>query len=229
MTMPTDCLSRAMKSRARLRPWSVDAFAASFIGRGQCVSAPAKTRVLEVVYCSCTQARNVGGHRAVRSTACVHEQTPHPPKGGFGMHVNITHGVLCASRCTPRFARLLIAGCPAHRPHNMRYVGVHAQRAKTLAVESGEAPQCRSPAHPRRVVRSRATVARCLQHRFAPAAPRGSLFSCFAVALRMWSLARSARRFKSSVRANRRRRRLSQTLQPRAPQWCVHARRFSCG
>ena len=157
MKTPTDRLSRAVKSRARLRQWSLDAFAASIIDGGMSRSAPAKTRVLEVFY------------------------APHPPKGGFGMHLNITHRALCAARCSQRCAPLLVAGRSAHRPHNVRYAEVHAQRAKTLAVESGEAPQSSSPAHP---------LKRCSFARNRCALPVTSLrtrrpqgapcFSCFA-------------------------------------------------
>lgn len=151
------------KPRARLRQWSAEVLAASFIGSGMSRSAPAKTRVLG----SCFTARESKPKRLQ-----ARADTPHPPPGGFG-HApqhnarSIMRNPLNAalSRCSARG----LCGC---RPHNVRYVEVHAQRAKTLAVGSGEAPQYRSPAHPLRRVRSRATVARCLQHRSHPPPPR---------------------------------------------------------
>ena len=99
--------------------------------------------------------------------------TPHPPQGGF-QRAPQHNARIIMRRCCARHA----SACRADhlfgsRPHNVRYVGVPAQRAKTLAVECGEAPQISSPAHPRRSVCSRATVARCLSHRSHPL-PQGA-------------------------------------------------------
>ena len=57
--------------------------------------------------------------------------------------------------CRSADALLLQRECSPYRPHNLRYVEVPAQRAQTLAVKCGEAPQCRSSTHPLRVVRAR--------------------------------------------------------------------------
>jgi len=108
----------------------------------------------------------------------VPADTPHPPQGGFEQAPQHNARIIMR-RCCARHASACRADHPfGSRPHNVRYVEVPAQRAQTLAVKCGEAPQISSPAHPRRGVRSRATVARCLQHRSHPP-PQGAPCSCF--------------------------------------------------
>ena len=82
--------------------------------------------------------------KALRAPA----DTPHPPQGGFERAPQHNARIIMR-RCCARHA----SACRADhlfgsRPHNVRYVGVPAQRAKTLAVRSGEAPQISSPARP---------------------------------------------------------------------------------
>lgn len=165
------CRSRTQrKARARLRQWSTDTLAASFVGGGMSRSAPADARAGSCFTDRASKRRKarLHSHTFAAPLACT-IRPPIPLEGGFGMHLNITprnYAQCCARHCRAEHRPL--------SPHNPRYVEVHAQRAQTLAVRSGEAPQCRSPAHPLRGVRSRATVARCLQHRSRPPPPKGA-------------------------------------------------------
>ena len=196
MKTPTDRLSRAIKSRARLRQWSADTFAASFIGGGTGVSAPAKTRVLKLFNCSCTQALRVRCS-SIQQWLRLHARTaPHPPNGGFGRACEHNARIIMRTRsCRSAVALLFERGCPAHRPHNVRYVRcTRSERRRSLKSaakrRSVDPPPTRSS-----VVRSRETVARCLQHRFAPAVPKGlPVLVASLTWLRRGSLARSARR-----------------------------------
>ena len=196
MKTPTDRLSRAVKSRARLRRWRLDTSAASFIDGGMSRSAPAKTRVLEVVLlfvhpsviCRLLTCR--AQHRLHARTA------PHPPKGGFGRACEHNAQIIMRTRSGRSAVALLFErGCPADRPHNVRYVRcTRSERRRSLKGaakrRSVDPPPTRSSG-----VRSRATVARCLSHRFAPAAPKGlPVLVASPGWLRHRSLARSARR-----------------------------------
>jgi hypothetical protein len=112
---------------------------------------------------------SVSPREDARAGSCLH---PHPSRG-LGAPQHNARSIMRTRSCRSADTLLLtpqVFGC---RPHNVRYVEVHAQRAKTLAVKNGAAPQCRSPAHPLRDVRSRATVARCLPQRWHPLPPKG--------------------------------------------------------
>jgi len=107
--------------------------------------------------------------KALRAPA----DTPHPPQGGFERAPQHNARIIMRTPLNAARRAALGRGLFGSRPHNVRYVEVPAQRAKTLAVRSREAPQISSPAHPHRGVRTRATVARYLQHRLHPL-PQGA-------------------------------------------------------
>ena len=95
-------------------------------------SAPAKTRVLEIVLLIVHPS---GWDTFVRTfmrcaaPACMPDQTPHPPEGGYGVHLNITHGSLCAPALAAALSRCSLNAGVRLRPHNVRYVEVPAQRS----------------------------------------------------------------------------------------------------
>jgi hypothetical protein len=105
----------------------------------------------------------------VRPKRRTYLQTPIPWKGL--RHAPRHNAQKIMRKCCTRLRRART--CPLS-PHNMRYVEVHAQRAKTLAVESGEAPQISSPAHPLRGARSLTSVFASFSAAGARLPPKGA-------------------------------------------------------
>jgi hypothetical protein len=146
--------------------------AASMSLSGTSRSAPAKTRVLEVVQLIVHPS---GGWLVAishdRSTACMPDQTPIPLEGGFRRACEHNAGKICALH------RALIARysqCPADRPHILRSCSMPAAASADARCRERRSAAVLNPRPTRCAVFVRATVARCLQHRSLPPPPKGA-------------------------------------------------------
>jgi hypothetical protein len=107
---------------------------------------------------------SVSPREDARAGSCLH---PHPLKGLWRACKHNARSIM-RNPLNAALRAALERGLFGYRPHNVRYVRcTRSERGRSLK-GAAQAPQCSMPAHPLRSVRSRATVARCLPHRFAP-------------------------------------------------------------